>query len=127
VNAYATIRAALDMSKRASRYCVLPGLERKTDEALAELAERERAASAPVMWQYLDTQHVQIDPPPPSDVWRALYAAPPIPAGMVELREPTEDECERIGAEFHRLLNRDETSLGRDMFDAVSKWLKGEL
>lgn len=79
---YAKIRAALEMSKRASRYCVLPGLERKTDEALAELAERERAASAPVMWQYLDTQHVQIGTPPPSDVWRALYAAPPVPDGM---------------------------------------------
>lgn len=47
--------------------------------------------------------------------------------GMVQLREPAEDECERIDAEFHRLLNRDETSLGRDIFTAVSKWLKGEL
>ena len=82
MNAYAKIRAALEMSKHASRYCVLPGLERKTDEALAALADLERAASEPVMWQYLDTQHVQIDPPPPSDVWRALYAAPPVPAGM---------------------------------------------
>ena len=82
MNAYAKIRAALEMSKRASRYCVLPGLERKTDEAMAALADLERAASDPVMWQYLDTQHVQIDPPPPSDVWRALYAAPPVSAGM---------------------------------------------
>jgi len=48
VNAYAKIRAALDMSKRASRYCVLPGLERKADEALAALAELEKAAGEPV-------------------------------------------------------------------------------
>ncbi len=87
MNTYAKIRAALEMSKRASRYCVLPGLERKTDEAMAALADLERAASDPVMWQYLDTQHVQIDPPPPSDVWRALYAAPPVPAGMFTAEE----------------------------------------
>ena len=79
MNAYAKIRAALEMSKRASRYCVLPGLERKTDEAMAALADLERAASDPVMWQY-----VQIETPPPSDVWRALYAAPPIPAASFQ-------------------------------------------
>lgn len=87
MNALAKIRAALEMSKRASRYCVLPGLERKTDDALAAFADLERAAGEPVMWQYMNTQHVQIETPPPSDVWRALYAVPPVTAGMFTAEE----------------------------------------
>lgn len=128
MNAYAKIRAALEMSKSASRYCALPGLERKADEALAALADLERAALDPVMWQYMDTQHVQIQTPPPSGVWRALYAAPPVSAGLVELREPSDDECRDIWRQAKE--NEGDGSkvcAGRAMFHAVSKWLKGEL
>lgn len=79
MNAYAKIRSALEPRRGAEINHIDEG---DRNAALAALAELERAASEPVMWQYLDTQHVQIDPPPPSDVWRALYAAPPVPAGM---------------------------------------------
>jgi len=46
MNAFARIRAALEMSKHASSYCVLPGLERKTDDALPALAEIEQSIAA---------------------------------------------------------------------------------
>ncbi len=48
--------------------------------------------------------------------------------GLVEIREPTQDECVRIcndALEQSDGVNAD--ALGRTMFDAVSKWLKGEL
>ena len=47
-----TIRAALGMARHAAEFCALPGLAAKTDEALAALAELERAAAEPVAWQY---------------------------------------------------------------------------
>lgn len=61
MNAYETIRAALEMSKRASRYCVLPGLERKTDEALAALADLERAAGESVGVAAMKTENAHPD------------------------------------------------------------------
>ena len=48
--------------------------------------------------------------------------------GLVEIREPTPEECARIcnnALEQSDGVNAD--ALGRTMFDAVSKWLKGEL
>lgn len=39
--------------------------------------------------------------------------------GMVELKEPTPEECERICTAYERLLMRVETCGGRDAFDAV--------
>ena len=48
--------------------------------------------------------------------------------GLVEIREPTPEECARIcndALEQSDDVNAD--ALGRTMFDAVSKWLKGEL
>lgn len=48
--------------------------------------------------------------------------------GLVEIREPTPGECARIcndALEQSDGVNAD--ALGRTMFDAVSKWLKGEL
>lgn len=86
MNAYAKIRAALEMSKSASRYCVLPGLERKTDEALAELADLERRASRPLGTMASGgsargrpfTVFTSFDIPPGTPV----YSAPPVPAGV---------------------------------------------
>lgn len=48
--------------------------------------------------------------------------------GLVEIREPTPEECARIcndALEQSDDVNAD--ALGRTMFTAVSKWLKGEL
>jgi len=39
--------------------------------------------------------------------------------GLVEIREPTPEECERICTEYERLLMREGTCGGRDAFDAV--------
>ena len=39
--------------------------------------------------------------------------------GLVELKEPTPEECERICTEYERLLMREGTCGGRDAFDAV--------
>ena len=48
--------------------------------------------------------------------WRAELG----PAlGLVELKEPTPEECERICTEYERLLMREGTCGGRDAFDAV--------
>ena len=39
--------------------------------------------------------------------------------GLVELKEPSPEECERICTEYERLLMREGTCGGRDAFDAV--------
>jgi len=39
--------------------------------------------------------------------------------GLVDLKEPTPEECERICTEYERLLMREGTCGGRDAFDAV--------
>jgi len=48
--------------------------------------------------------------------------------GLVEIREPTPEECERICTEYERLLLREGTCGGRDAFDAVRAvmWPKSE-
>lgn len=48
--------------------------------------------------------------------------------GLVEIREPTPEECERICTEYERLLMREGTCGGRDAFDAVRAvmWPKSE-
>ena len=46
--------------------------------------------------------------------------------GMVELKEPTPEECDRI-LDFWVCGSGEEVGAGRAMFAAVSKWLKGEL
>lgn len=49
--------------------------------------------------------------------------------GLVEIREPTPEECERICTEYERLLMREGTCGGRDAFDAVRAvmWPKSEV
>lgn len=117
MNAYAKIRAAL----------VLCDCETCT-EALAALADLERAAAEPVAWiickpthghdigRYLawNAGHV---PHSVGSAAEPLYAAPPAP--VAEIREPTPEECERICTEYERLLMREGTCGGRDAFDAV--------
>jgi hypothetical protein len=46
--------------------------------------------------------------------------------GLVEIREPTPEECDRI-LDFWVCGSGEKVSAGRAMFAAVSKWLKGEL
>ncbi len=48
--------------------------------------------------------------------------------GLVGLKEPTPEECERICTEYERLLMREGTCGGRDAFDAVRAvmWPKSE-
>ena len=155
------------------------------DEALAALAELEKAAAEPVAWiigkpthgheigRYLawNAGHV---PHSVGSAAEPLYAAPPAPAaeirevvvtdemcdsaylrkwesqtslsgaepddedrqwarewlaawraelgpalGLVEIREPTPEECDRMENQFTLMTMRLDTSGGRDMFDAV--------
>ena len=130
-NNIAKIRAALEQEPGASR-----------GQALAALAELERAAKEPVAWMWNDElgiPHASAGSKKP--VWlessasaeyikqanlRPLYATPPAP--VAEIREPTPEECERICTEYERLLMREGTCGGRDAFDAVRAvmWPKSE-
>ena len=52
--------------------------------------------------------------------WLTAWRAELGPAlWLVELKEPTPEECERICTEYERLLMREGTCGGRDAFDAV--------
>lgn len=103
-------------------------------EALAALAELERAAAQPVAWMWNDElgiPHVLAGQKKP--VWvekglsshmakivnlRPLYAVPPVP--VAKIREPTDDECRNIWREAKA--NEGDGSkvcAGRAMFDAV--------
>ena len=104
--------------------------------ALAALAELERAAAEPRLWlaepvagDYATYENDAVSSTPEEAIKRAerchyaefrpvpLYTAPP-PAPVAEIREPTPEECERIG----KLWDSKATGLcrtGRDMFDAV--------
>ncbi len=121
------------------RECIYHPNTAKEDQALAALAELERAASEPVAWMWNDLigiPHTYVSPTRPT--WpdagsspamavainvRPLYAAP-----VAEIREPTPEECERICTEYERLLMREGTCGGRDAFDAVRAvmWPKSE-
>ena len=59
------------------------------------------------------------------EAWRAELGPT---LGMVELKEPTPEECERICTEYERMLMREGTCGGRDAFDAVRAvmWPKSE-
>ena len=179
---------------RNARLNMIPNarMEPDIDEALATLAELERAAKEPVAWMWNDElgiPHASAGSKRP--VWlessasaeyikqanlRPLYAAPPAPVaeirevvvtdemcarvgdawyagfgnraamasgrdmiaavraelgpalGLVELKWPTPEECERICTEYERLLMREGTCGGRDAFDAVRAvmWPKSE-
>ena len=50
------------------------------------------------------------------EAWRAELGPT---LGLVALKEPTPEECERICTEYERLLMREGTCGGRDAFDAV--------
>ena len=183
MNAYIKIRAALEWGEGPIFV-----------EALAALAELERAAAQPVAYQYAHPyfgggkiwREEQRWNGHTSDEARALYAAPPAPVseirevevtdemaerayiskwrgvpelidhepddedrqwarewlsawraelgptlGLVEIREPTPDECERISMAYYddeALVDRDHRHLGKDMFAAVRAvmWPKSE-
>ena len=122
MNAYIKIRAALEWGEGPIFV-----------EALAALAELERAASGPVAWMWNDElgiPHASAGSKKP--VWlessasaeyikqanlRPLYATPPAP--VAEIREPTPEECRRIENQFILMNMRLETSPGRDVFDSV--------
>jgi hypothetical protein len=121
VNAYAKIRAALEIMRDM-------GWSGAALDGLDALADLERAASEVVAWiigkpthghdigRYLvwNAGHV---PHSVGGAAEPLYAAPPAP--VAEIREPTPEECERICTEYERLLMREGTCGGRDAFDAV--------
>lgn len=108
-------------------------------EALAALAELERAAKEPVAWMWNDglgIPHASAGSKKP--VWlessasaeyikqanlRPLYAAPPAP--VAEIREPTPEECADMAEWFKGecqacCINPQESAnYGRAIFDAV--------
>lgn len=75
MNALEKIRAALGMARHAAEFCALPGLAAKTDEALAALAELEKAATEPAgkVGDGFVTWSANKCPPIGSD----LYTTPP--------------------------------------------------
>ena len=103
-----------------------------TKEEQTELAELEKSAGEPVAYQYAHPyfgggkiwREEQRWNGHTSDEARALYTTPlpakPAPLGpalgLVEIREPTPEECERIDSVYASL---DRTSHGRAMFNAV--------
>lgn len=98
-NPYATIRAALALVREP--YGTAGHAELQI--ALAKLAELEKAASEPVMYQYLHPwggEKIWREEPywngNISIVSRPLYAATQISQERTKWREPTEEECERI-------------------------------
>lgn len=136
MNAYEKIRAALEQAyKERHEPC---SVELRIDEALAALAELERAAATPRLWlaepvsgDYAGYENDIVSAAAPEwAIKRAqrcyyaefravpLYTVPP-PAPVAEIREPTPEECERICTEYERLLMREGTCGGRDAFDAV--------
>jgi len=142
-NNIAKIRAALAAAKTTARICVLPGLTQETEEAIAALAELEKAAREPRVWLAEPVagdyaSYIEMVARTPEKAlanatgcyyaeFRAvpLYAVPPAP--VAEIREPTPEECERIG----KLWDSKATGLcrtGRDMFNAVRAvmWPKSE-
>ena len=143
-NNIAKIRAALAAAKTTARICVLPGLTQETEEAIAALAELEKAAREPRVWLAEPVagdyaSYIEMVARTPEKAlanatgcyyaeFRAvpLYTAPPAP--VAEIREPTPEECERICTEYERLLMREGTCGGRDAFDAVRAvmWPKSE-
>lgn len=114
-------------------------------EALAALAEMERAAREPRVWLAEPVagdyaSYIEMVARTPEKAlanatgcyyaeFRAvpLYAAPPAP--VAEIREPTPEECERIDREWKRLIDyTSENNSGRAMFRAVRAvmWPKSE-
>jgi hypothetical protein len=117
------------------------------DEALAALAELERAAAEPLLWladpvagDYAGYASDIVSAIAPEwAIKRAqrcyyaefravpLYTAPP-PAPVAEIREPTPEECERIARESTVMMATSSTyeQIGRAMFDAVRAVMRGE-
>ncbi len=141
MNAYEKIRAALNLAEHAAKHYGLAGLGQETTCALAALAELEKVASPQfvagevddamcerIYMRYLETQEPGCKPVRQiARVWLEAWRSELGPAlGMVEIREPTPEECERICTEYERLLmrectcgGRECTCGGRDAFDAV--------
>ena len=129
MNAYEKIREAIN------RECPNGGSD-ALDDALAALAELERAAAEPVAWMWNDMLGIpQVYASQKRPTWpdagsspamavainvRPLYTAPP-PAPVAEMREPTPEECERIARESTVMMATSSTyeQIGRAMFDAV--------
>lgn len=99
-------------------------------EVFAEIGRQWNADSSLAKWFPLTAERVEQDAQEIAQLRADLAAA----LGLVEIREPTPEECEEIERLWSRTLDsvsetqevRPETC-GRAMFTAVSKWLKGEL
>ena len=140
MNAYEKIRKTIS--------CCVP-MSTAKKEALAALAELERAAQTPApvaeireavitdevarkvfnawidaRWRLNEGQDAKYGHAMINVVRAELGPA----LGLVEIREPTPEECERICTEYERLLMREGTCGGRDAFDAVRAvmWPKSE-
>jgi len=136
MSAYEKIRAALEQAyKERHEPC---SVELRIDEALAALAELEKAATqfvaGEVADEMCDRAYIskwrgvpELIGHEPDDEdrqwareWLTAWQRELGPAlGLVEIREPTPEECERICTEYERLLMREGTCGGRDAFDAV--------
>jgi len=144
MNAYEKIRAALMLAQDAGRIHILPGLVVASENALAALAELERAAAEPLFILTTgaidsdgeqDDWDIECDSSRQLDAFCAahpgakvnLYATPP-PAPVAEMREPTPEECERIARESTVMMATSSTyeQIGRAMFRAVREVMGGE-
>lgn len=84
MDAYSKIRAAFEQAD--ALILDFSYLRTKQDEALAALAELDRASKEPVGWQWMPTGHYRRYLPVAADEseWRPLYTTPP-PAPVAEI------------------------------------------
>jgi len=154
MSAYEKIRAALDLAASIHDDRMPYAEEMRRDElvesALAALAELERAAQTPApvaeireavitdevarkvfnawidaRWRLNEGQDAKYGHAMINVVRAELGPA----LGLVEIREPTPEECERIDREWKRLIDyTSENNSGRAMFRAVRAvmWPKSE-
>ncbi len=125
-NNTAKIRAALDLYDRLDdSYTGWAGVFESAYDPLAELekaspqfvaGEVDDAMCERIYMRYLETQEPGCKPVRQiARVWLEAWRSELGPAlGMVEIREPTPEECERICTEYERLLMRECTCGGRE-------------
>lgn len=129
------VRAALECAKSAAKFCVLPGLDREADEGLAALAELEKAAAPQFVagevtrpmchgaWARFWSEPNTGDSCDQARRWLEAWRSELGPAlGMVEIREPSDDECADIHQEWlnaHGIQGYGAVQNGRAMFNSV--------
>jgi len=137
MNAYEKIRAALMLAQDAGRIHILPGLVVASENALAALAELERAGAEPVAVTQEMCERVAasfygvatfangVEMNEALQLWQRELGPT---LGMVVMREPTPEECDRIARESTVMMATSSTyeQIGRAMFRAVREVMGGE-